>query len=91
MVAQVHMGGVHFFLTPNPRCDNVECQPPAGIEIVVYTLWLEFTRGEFTYFLTPNPRCGDVECQHPAGREIVIHTLWLARVHKGGVHVFPNA
>ena len=77
IVARVHKGAVHLFLTPNPRCGDVECQPPAGREIVVYTLWLEYTRGQFTLFLTPNPRCGDVECQPPAGREIVVYTLWL--------------
>ena len=70
-------GSSLLFLTPNPRCGDVECQPPAGREIVVYTLWLEYTRGQFTLFLTPNPRCGDVECQPPAGREIVVYTLWL--------------
>ena len=87
-MARVHKGGSSLFsLTPNPRCGDVECQPPAGREIVVYTLWLEYTSGQFTFFLTPNPGCGDVECQPPAGREIVVYGI-MARVHKGGSSLF---
>ena len=55
----------------------MECQPQAGLEIAIYTLWLEYTRGQFTFLLTPNPCCGDVECQPQAGLEIVVYTLWL--------------
>ena len=79
-----------LFLTPNPRCGDVKCQPPACREIVFYTLWLEYTRWQFTYYLTPNPRCSDVECQPPAGREIVVYTFWLEYT-KGVVHNIPNA
>ena len=83
-------GQFTFLLTPNPRCGDVECQPPAGREIVVYTLWLEYTSGQFTFFLTPNPCCGDVECQPPAGREIVVYTFWLEYT-KGQFTFLPNA
>ena len=83
-------GQFTFLLTPNPRCGDVECQPPAGREIVVYTLWLEHTSGQFTFFLTPNPGCGDVECQSPAGREIVVNTFWLEYTMRA-VHFSPNA
>ena len=83
-------GQFTFLLTPNPRCGDVECQPHAGREIVVNTLWLEYTRGQFTFFLTLHPRCGDVECQPPAGREIVVYGLWLEYT-KGAVHFSPNA
>ena len=38
-------GQITFLLTPNPRCGDVECQPPAGREIVVYTFWLEYAKG----------------------------------------------
>ena len=83
-------GSSLLFLTPNPRCGDVECQPPAGREIVVYTLWLENTREQFTFFLTPSPRCGDVECQPPASlRDCRLYIV--ARVHKGAVHLLPNA
>ena len=60
--------------------------PLQADEIVIYTLWFEYTRGQFIVFLTPNPRCGDMECQPPAGREIVVYTLWLEYT-KGAVHL----
>ena len=59
--------------------------PLQAERLFVYTLWLEYTRGQFTFFLTPNPRCGDVECQPPAGIEIVVYTLWL-QYTQGPVH-----
>ena len=62
--------------------------PLQAEKIVVYTLWLEYTKGAVHYYLlTPNPRCGDVKCQPPAGREIVVLYI-VARVHKGGSSLF---
>ena len=47
-------GEFTFFLTPNPRCGDVECQTPAGREIVVYTLCLEYTKGAAHVLRMPN-------------------------------------
>ena len=64
--------------------------PLQAREIVVYTLRLEYTRGQFTFFLTPNSCSGDVECQPPAGREIVVYTLWVEYT-RGQFIFFPSA
>ena len=48
--SSTHRGQCTFLLTPNPRCDDVECEPHAGREIVFYRLWLENTKGEVHIF-----------------------------------------
>ena len=43
-------GQFTYYLTPNPGCGDVECQPPAGREIVVHTYWLEYTKGAVHFY-----------------------------------------
>ena len=42
IVSSTQRGQFMLFRTPNPRCGDVKSQPPAGREIVFYTLWLEY-------------------------------------------------
>ena len=43
-------GSSPILLTPNPGCGDVECQPPAGREIVVYTLLARVHKGGSSLF-----------------------------------------
>ena len=84
-------GQFTFLLTPNPRCGDVECQPPEGLEIVVYTLWIEYTSGQFTFFLTPKTPAAVIWKANPLEAERLSFIHYGSSTQMGHCHFSPNA